>query len=188
MRHRPRSRRSVSGSRFQQGYRGHLIKSRARESAIMYNLIVDGVGGSASYELEFPNGGVAWVIGNVIGQSATTDNPDLISYGAEGQRWPDNALYLAHTTLIDDKPEGRFLRIWIDHMPPETEVWAINNLLVGRSTFTPQAPGRYDGNRVVERSMLVGAPALAYGLPSNSLLRTTTGDRAAAGTSIVQFS
>ncbi len=167
------ARLSVSGSRFQQGYRGHLIKSRARESSIMYNLIVDGADGSASYELEFPNGGVAWVIGNVIGQSATTDNPELISYGAEGQRWPDNALYLAHNTLIDDKPDGRFLRVWIDRLPPQTEVWAINNLLVGRGTFTPQAPGRYDGNRIVERSLLVDAHAPAYGLPSNSPLRGT---------------
>ena len=129
---------SVRGSRFQQGFRGHLIKSRARESAILYNLIVDGVGGSASYELEFPNGGLAWVIGNVIGQSPTSDNPDLISYAAEGQRWPDNALYLAHNTLIDDRPDGRFLRVWTERMPAGTEVWAINNLLVGRGAFTPQ--------------------------------------------------
>jgi hypothetical protein len=165
------ARLSVSGSRFQQGFRGHLIKSRARENSILYNLLVDGTGGSASYELEFPNGGLAWVIGNVIGQSATTDNPDLISYGAEGQRWPDNALYLAHNTLIDDKLDGRFLRVWTSRMPPGTEVWAINNLLVGRGTFAPQAPGRYDGNQVVDRSMLVDVHALPFALPSNSPLR-----------------
>jgi hypothetical protein len=53
------ARLSVRGSRLQQGFRGHLIKSRARESSILYNLIVDGVGGRASYELEFPNGGLA---------------------------------------------------------------------------------------------------------------------------------
>jgi hypothetical protein len=146
---------SVRGSRFQQGFRGHLIKSRARESSILYNLIVDGVGGSASYELEFPNGGLAWVIGNVIGQSATSDNPDLISYAAEGQRWPDNALYLAHNTLIDDRPDGRFLRVWTERMPAGTEVWAINNLLVGRGAFTPQAPGRHDGNQFADRAMLI---------------------------------
>jgi hypothetical protein len=117
----------------QQGFRGHLIKSRARESSIRYNLLVDGAGGSASYELEFPNGGLAWVIGNIIGQSPTTDNRDLVSYGAEGQRWPDNALYLAHNTLVDDRLGGRFLRVWTDRMPPATEVWAINNLLVGHT-------------------------------------------------------
>ncbi len=166
------ARLSVRGSRFQQGFRGHLIKSRARESSILYNMIVDGVGGSASYELEFPNGGLAWVIGNVIGQSATTDNPDLISYGAEGPRWPDNALYLAHNTLVlDERPGGRFLHLWSDRMPPGTEVWAINNLLVGRDAFAPQAPGRHDGNQLVDRAALIDAAALAFALPGNSPLR-----------------
>ena len=162
---------SVRGSRFQQGYLGHLIKSRARESSLLYNLIVDGAGSRASYELEFPNGGLAWVIGNIIGQSATTDNRDLISYGAEGQHWPDNALYLAHNTLVDDRLGGRFLRVWSDRLPPGTEVWAINNLVVGHGGFSPQAPGRHDGNEEVDGSMLIGPDGLQFRLPANSPLR-----------------
>jgi hypothetical protein len=47
----------LRGSRFSNGYLGHLVKSRARENHILYNLLVDGAGGKASYELEFPNGG-----------------------------------------------------------------------------------------------------------------------------------
>ena len=165
------ARLSVRGSRLQQGFRGHLIKSRARESSILYNLLVDGVGGRSSYELEFPNGGLAWVIGNVIGQSATTDNRDLVSYGAEGRRWPVNALYLAHNTLIDDTVDGRFLRIWSDRLPAGSEVWAINNLLVGRGAFAPQAPGRHDGNERIDRAMLIDADGLLFALPQNSPLR-----------------
>jgi len=161
----------VSGSRFQQGYLGHLIKSRARESSILYNLLVDGVGGSASYELEFPNGGIAWVIGNIIGQSATTDNPVVVSYGAEGERWPDNALYLAHNTLVDDTPGGRFLQVWSERLPAATEVWAINNLLVGRGIFVPQGPGRHDGNHVVATGTLAVADDLPFALPQASPLR-----------------
>ncbi|HRD92925.1 MAG TPA: hypothetical protein PK201_07335 [Accumulibacter sp.] len=167
------ARLSIKGSRFQQGFRGHLIKSRARESMILYNMLVDGVDGRASYELEFPNGGVAWVIGNVIGQSDKTDNQDLVSYGAEGQRWLDNALYLAHNTLINNWSGGRFLRVWADKMPPGTEVWALNNLLVGQGVFVPQAPGRYDGNRLVDRSALIDVDHLGFSLPNNSPLRGT---------------
>ncbi|WP_295509887.1 hypothetical protein [Accumulibacter sp.] len=161
---------SVRGSRFQQGYLGHLIKSRARESVILYNLLVDGPRGRASYELEFPNGGLAWVIGNVIGQSDQTDNPDVVSYGAEGQRWPDNALYLAHNTLFDPHPGGRFLHVWADKLPPGTEVWALNNLLVGHGVFAPQAPGRYDGNEVINRAMLADGDGPLFRLPNNSPL------------------
>jgi hypothetical protein len=165
------ARLSVKGSRFQQGFRGHLLKSRARESSILYNLLVDGPDGSASYELEFPNGGLAWVIGNVIGQSDTTDNPELLSYGAEGQHWPDNALYLAHNTLLDSLLAGHYLRVWSDRMPPETEVWAVNNLLVGQGVFVPQARGRFEGNLVVDRSQLFDGDGLAFRLPNNSPLR-----------------
>src|SRR5574343_1655335 len=85
----------LRGSRFSQGYLGHLVKSRARENHILYNMLVDGADGKSSYELEFPNGGIAYVIGNAIGQSTGTDNPAIVSYGAEGRRWPDNALYLS---------------------------------------------------------------------------------------------
>jgi len=112
------------------------------------------------------------VIGNVIGQSTTSDNPDLISYAAEGQRWPDNALYLAHNTLIDDRTDGRFLHVWTERMPAGTEVWAINNLLVGRGAFTPQAPGRHEGNQaIIDKTMLIDGGGQALALPSNSPLR-----------------
>ena len=82
---------SLTGSRFSGGYRGPSGEIRARDNFVAYNLLVDGPAGKASYELEFPNGGIAYVIGNVIGQSAGTDNPTLVACGAEGLRWPENA-------------------------------------------------------------------------------------------------
>ena len=52
----------LRGSRFHNGHLGHLVKSRARENHVLFNMLADGAGGRASYELEFPNGGVAYVI------------------------------------------------------------------------------------------------------------------------------
>jgi hypothetical protein len=88
------------------------VKSRARVSEVRYNWLADGPGGTASYELEFPEGGDAQVVGNLIAQSATTDNPAIVSYGAEHGRWPANRLQLSHNTLINDgdKP-GQFARV-----------------------------------------------------------------------------
>ena len=108
------------------------------------------------------------MIGNVISQSDNTENPELVSYGAEGQHWPDNALYLAHNTLFDSLLAGHYLRVWTDRMPPETEVWAVNNLLVGRGVFAPQGPGRFEGNLVVDRSQLVDGDGRAFSLPNKS--------------------
>lgn len=161
----------LSGSRFEQGYKGHLVKSRARENVVRNNMLVDGKGGRASYELEFPNGGIAYVLGNVIGQSGTTDNPELISYGAEGPRWPDNRLFLVHNTLVNDFHTGTFLKLWNEKFPAGIESWIINNLTVGYGDLFPPARGRFEGNASVQRRDLLEYGGLPLRLNSSSPLR-----------------
>lgn len=163
----------LTGSRLSGGYLGHLVKSRARESHVMYNMLVDGEGGRASYELEFPNGGLAYVIGNTIGQSSGTDNPAIVSYGAEGQRWADNRLYLSHNTLLNDYPGGNFLVVWQDKFPAGAEVWQLNNLTVGRGVLQTPAQGRAEGNQMVARADLVEENGIPLRLTSQSPLRGT---------------
>ena len=162
---------SLRGSRFANGYLGHLVKSRARENHILYNMLVDGAGGKASYELEFPNGGVAYVIGNTIGQSAGTDNPKMLSFGAEGARWPENSLYMAHNTLINDFHAGSFVHVWSDKLAGDVEVWLLNNLLVGNGELSRPAQGRFDGNRAVGRGELIEQGGVPSRLTSGSPLR-----------------
>lgn len=162
---------TITGSRFEQGFLGHLIKSRARESHVRYNRLVDGKGGRASYELEFPNGGLAFVIGNLIGQAATTDNLLMVSYGAEGPRWPENALYLVHNTLVNDLPGGKPMKFWQDRFAERTEVWVINNLIVGQGGFDLPAQGRIEGNHVVARVEMLEDAGVPARLPIRSGLR-----------------
>ena len=162
---------SLRGSRFANGYLGHLVKSRARENHILYNMLVDGAGGKSSYELEFPNGGVAYVIGNTIGQSAGTDNPKMLSFGAEGGRWPENALYMAHNTLINDFHAGSFVHVWSDKLAGDVDVWLLNNLMVGNGELFRPAQGRFDGNRAVGRGELIEQGGVPVRLTTSSLLR-----------------
>lgn len=161
----------LSGSRFTNGYLGHLVKSRARVNDVRYNVMADGKGGQASYELEFPNGGVAYVIGNVVEQSAATDNQALVSYGAEGPRWPDNALYFTHNTLINDFPVGTFLKLAVDKFPEGIETWVINNLTVGEGELPPPPQGRFEGNTPVPRRDLLVDGGLPLRLNVTSPLR-----------------
>ena len=152
---------SVTGSRFYQGHTGHLLKSRARRSLLAYNRIVDGPLGSASYEVEFPNGGQVTLIGNTIGQSAATQNPAVVSYGAEGGHWPDNMLVLAYNTLLSPAVPGAvFLRFWSERLPADSLVHAINNLTLGPVALLPVGPGLFAGN-------------VALGLPVLPVLPTT---------------
>jgi len=156
----------VSGSYFHHARVGHLLKSRAAENFVLYNRLVDGPKGEASYELEFPSGGVAYVIGNVIEQAATTDNFHMISFGAEGFRWPKNELYLVNNTLVDRWPDGGiFLRV-----KSGASVYAMNNLLVGKGKLDSAGAGDYSNNINVSAAEFVNLFGQDYRLKSTSRL------------------
>ncbi len=139
----------LSGSRFESGFRGHLVKSRARVNRIRYNWIVDGEAGRASYELDLPNGGDAWLVGNVIGQSAASENLALISFGVEGFRWPVNRLRLEHNTLINGTEAGaQLVRSSPGEWPAGSEFATRNNLLLGGGHLLDQlSQGRFGDRR-----------------------------------------
>lgn len=160
------SRFSLVGSRFQNGFRGHLVKSRARESYVAYNFLYDGSAGAASYELEFPNGGVALVIGNTIGQAATSDNSSIVAYGAEGARWAKNSLLLSHNTLINEMSGGRFVDLWMRKLPANTEVAAFNNLLIGVASFPERLRRPADGNVILSLASMVPLGAMPSRVPA----------------------
>lgn len=156
----------VTGSYFHHARVGHLLKSRAAQNLIYYNRLTDETGGRASYELEFPAGGLAYVVGNIIQQSSTTENPNVVSFGAEGYRYPENRLYLVNNTLVDLRPRGgAFLRI-----KPGGEVIAANNLLLGTATLDSAGPGEYKNNFNVDFDDFVRAVREDYRLKPGSAL------------------
>ncbi|MDP3086028.1 MAG: right-handed parallel beta-helix repeat-containing protein [Rubrivivax sp.] len=161
---------TITGSRFHQGFEGHLIKSRARETRIAYNLIHDGPNGRASYQVDIPNGGIATLIGNVIGQGGMAENPVVVAYGAEGRAWDRNVLALSHNTFINRRwLPAWFLRVWRDRLPEATEVRAVNNLSVGPGIFTLGVAGEFSGNFPALGSSLIGADTLAFELARDSI-------------------
>jgi hypothetical protein len=134
---------TVSGSNFHHARVGHLLKSRAAVSYIVNTRLVDGNGGTASYELEFPNGGIATVVGNTIAQSTATENPILISFGAEGYKWPRNTINLENNTLVNPLGlRGVFLRV----APGADSIRAVNNRLVGAGRLEFSGHGEYKNN------------------------------------------
>jgi hypothetical protein len=133
----------------------------------MYNRLTDETGGSASYELEFPAGGLAYVIGNIIEQSPQTQNSNIISFGAEGYRWQRNELYLVNNTIVDDRlQEGIFLHVAAGN----ARIVAINNLLLGHGTLDAAGPGKYLNNVVADKSEIASRPMYDYRLKKSSLL------------------
>lgn len=169
---------AVTGSYFHHGVLGHLLKSRAAVNHILYNRLSDEIGGRASYELEFPAGGVAVVMGNLILQSSTTENSHLISFGAEGARWPKQALYLVNNTLVDQLPGGG---IWLRVHPSQTEVVLANNLLVGKPKLAAEGHWTRRANFAADWDEFVRAAREDFRLKPESSLRGKAADAGEAG-------
>lgn len=163
---------TVTGSRFHQGYIGHLVKSRARRTVLAYNLIDDGPEGSASYEVDLPNGGDALLVGNVIGQSARSENLTVVSFGAEGPAWPDSRLRLVNNTLLSAAATpATFLRVWTEKLPATLELTVLNNLTVGEGRLADVGHGHFEGNAAATADMLVDLQALDFALKPAAPMR-----------------
>jgi hypothetical protein len=107
---------------------GHNVKSRAIKNYILYNRIADEQDGRASYAIDLPDGGLSFVIGNLIQQGPENDNRTVVAYGAEGYKNPLNELYFISNTLVNDDPKGgRFLLI----QRGADAARVINNLFAG---------------------------------------------------------
>lgn len=134
---------SIRGCRLSQGRVGHLIKSRARRTTLIDNLLDDGPGGQASYEIDLPEGGDALLEGNTVVQWPATQNPAMLSYGAEGGRWPVNQLTLRRNTFINRLPSGGwFVRVWADRLPGRAAVLSQGNRYLGPGSLLLGPAGR----------------------------------------------
>jgi MYXO-CTERM domain-containing protein len=90
--------------------KGHLLKSRSRETDVLYSRIT-GETGHESIEVDIPNGGLLIAVGNVIQKSANADsNGNLINYGEEGiDPGQTTSLYVVSNTFVNDYTSGIFV-------------------------------------------------------------------------------
>jgi len=143
---------------------GHLIKSRALKNVIVYNRIMDEADGTASYEIDMPNGGLSLVMGNLIQQGAATDNSSIVAYAEEGAGNPDQHLFVINNTFVNDRKSGTFLNIK-DGVPA---VLVRNNIFTGGGTVISQATADLAGNFETGDPMLVNAAGYDYHLQPGS--------------------
>lgn len=143
---------------------GHNVKSRASENYILYNRIMDETTGNSSYAIDLPNGGISYVIGNLIQQGPQTDNSTIVAYGKEGLSNPTNALYFINNTVVNDGPaDGTFLFVQNGTNP----VQIINNIFAGPGTML-KGPGIANHDLQSPNPGLVNAAAVDYRLEAGS--------------------
>ena len=123
---------------------GHNLKSRARTNTISYSRFSSTppgqpgstASGEPSYEIDLPNAGIAYLIGNVIEQPSRNQNSNMVSFGVEGASNPGKKLYLVNNTFInDDSSNGMFVLVGSEVNEP---VLARNNIFAGTGDITNQ--------------------------------------------------
>ncbi|MFL6656852.1 MAG: hypothetical protein ACJ8GW_02170, partial [Massilia sp.] len=123
---------------------GHNLKSRAQTNKVLYNRFSSlrpgetgsTVAGQPSYEIDLPNAGTSYVIGNVIEQPAANQNPSLIAYGEEGASNPGKDLYVVNNTFLnDDTVRGTFVLVGSGVTTP---ILMQNNIFSGTGSLSNQ--------------------------------------------------
>ncbi len=94
---------TVTNSIFQDANVGHELKSRALTNTISDNLFSDGPTGTASYDIDLPNGGVDSVTNNVIEKGPNAENNVMVHFGGEGLPYTSSSLVLRGNTFVNDK-------------------------------------------------------------------------------------
>jgi hypothetical protein len=149
---------------------GHLVKTRAAENYVLYNRLSDEADGTASFELDFSNGGLSYVIGNIIEQGPNSQNSSILAYRLEGgdSRNPETQLYVVNNTFVNDRPEGAtFLQI--NHTSKPAVI--INNIFYGKGTLTTQKQTALGINLSNKDPRFVDAAHYDYRLRSDSSAR-----------------
>lgn len=142
---------------------GHLVKSRAYKSFILYNRLTDEAGTEASYEVDLPNGGTSYVIGNLIEQS-DLGNDNIVETGDEGASNPTQVIYLVNNTIVNDHSNGTFLNV------TGATATLVNNIFKGAGTITNAAGATMSNNwdDAMGDPMLVDAGSYDYHLAAGS--------------------
>ena len=135
---------------------GHNVKSRARETRLLYNRIVDGRDGSSSYLVDIAEGGTAWLVGNVFEQGPASDNWAMISLSAERKGRADR-FAIVNNTFVNARGNGVFVQ---SHSAGAAVL--VNNILAGGGTPL-KGPGSLRANLIARGISGNGAAAAATG-------------------------
>lgn len=104
----------IENSTFTGTKQGHHIKSRGARLEVVGCTIQDGPEGTASYEIELPNGGALVARNNTFEKGPQAENHgSVIVLGAEGVTQPTSEITVEHNTLRND---GDFTTVFVRNL------------------------------------------------------------------------
>lgn len=116
---------------------GHHIKSRALSTILIDNHIQDGPNGTASYEVDIPNGGTLIMTGNVIEKGPRNQNPTTaVTIGEEGVIQATPKILIKNNRFTNDAQPTAFVRNLT-----KTPARLIGNIFKGNAVTPLIGPG-----------------------------------------------
>jgi len=135
-------------------HEGHLLKTRAQESWVLYNRLTDEEG-TGSAVADFPNGGLVVMIGNILHKGPKGQNNRLIAYGMEGVTHERNDLYVINNTMLwDNRRQAWFVRV--EKAPEDFAAVIRNNVCIGPVPLTNNTRAHTAGNLVFSSTREAG--------------------------------
>jgi hypothetical protein len=154
---------------FERANVGHEFKSRALINVLSNNVFYDGPTGTASYDIDLPNGGADTITGNIIEKGPDSSNDALIHFGGEGIPYAGSALLVTGNDLIDDLG---------------TQALGVLNQTVLTVTITDNEFDNFAGATLAEGPYTQSGNYTQTGTP----IAPTTSDLFAPGTDVLDFS
>ncbi len=149
---------------------GHLLKSRAKESWLLYNRLTD-ENGTGSAVADFPNGGYVVMVGNILQKGARAQNTRVIAYGMEGIKHKRNALYVVNNTMVYENHRRGAFFVNVQKVAKDFVPVIRNNLCVGKIPLTNSTQAQSSGNvllQTVAAAGFVDAAKYDYHLRANA--------------------
>lgn len=129
------ARTTIQFCEFLNAFDGHCIKARSLENRILYNKVMDQITGQSSYLVDLPNGGLSYLVGNLIQKGVNSQNSGAaVIYGEEGLTNADTHLYVINNTFVNDL--GNTLATYIQVQAGANNAVIENNLFVSATNRT----------------------------------------------------
>jgi len=149
---------------------GHLLKSRAKESWLLYNRLTD-ESGTGSAVADFPNGGYVVMVGNILQKGPRAQNTRVIAYGMEGIKHELNALYVVNNTMVYENHRSGAFFVNVQKVAKDFVPVIRSNLCVGKIPLTNSTQAQTAGNLLLQTIAEAGfanAAKYDYRLKANS--------------------
>ena len=123
---------------------GNALKCRALETHVLYSRLSDEADGGASFVIDLPHGGKAYIIGNILQKGPKANNSQFVVYGREGVKHAESELHVVNNTFVNDLGKGIFIEI--NKVKEDFKLVARNNIFAGKGTVCNWPKAVMEGN------------------------------------------